>query len=367
MNHLYPNFFITHEREGKWHELQPGRSIEKCLSGTCPGYCKLSAAGDFLATRGDQHVTKATDDTVQLRPYCAWLVPLEGEPLGHFQMVEGGVGEIGRVYNPYVFRSHLPSAQDGHPLARAYAPEKHALLSEFYRRGHKASYHYAKDDAPFEDELGREEQAAAMAIYHQHTEWTPVFAELAKDFLWSFSTMALISPLLQPNEGGAGTAPVEATPVGAVTQRAALLSPSAHARAITTTALESCPQYQPLAFTSTEGGALMKPIAWLHNAGRYDVIHDEVKNLWLRTRPEHVEHYTIPLFREEGTSPDQAEVGAVKEAPLAWLDVSHNIGGHNGEYDWKCQVCGYTTWFSRSTDPNKEGIGCPNCEKEKAK
>lgn len=235
MNHLYPNFFITHEREGKWHDLQPGRNIEKCLSGICPGYCKLSAAGDFLATRGGQHVTKATDDTVQLRPYCAWLVPLEGEPLGHFQMVEGGVGEIGRIYNPWVIRSHLPSAQDDHPLARAYAPEKHALLSEFYKRGHKASYHYAKDDAPFEDELGREEQEAAMRIARANPEWLPVFLELAKDFLWSFETV-----LAKPSRETAPTRPV-------------LLSPSAHARAITTTSLESCPQYQPLAFTSGEG------------------------------------------------------------------------------------------------------------------
>lgn len=110
----------------------------------------------------------------------------------------------------------------------------------------------------------------------------------------------------------------------------------------------------------------MKLIAWLHNAGRYDVIHDEVKNLWLGTRPEQVEHYTIPLFREEGTSPAQAEVGVGEEAPLAWLDVSNNCGGHNGEYDWKCQACGNTTCFSRSTDPNKEGIPCLDCEKGKA-
>lgn len=41
-----------------------------------------------------------------------------------------------------------------------------------------------------------------------------------------------------------------------------------------------------------------RPIAWLHDhAKRYDIIHDEVKALWLNIRPELVEHYTIPLYK----------------------------------------------------------------------
>jgi len=58
------------------------------------------------------------------------------------------------------------------------------------------------------------------------------------------------------------------------------------------------------------GGTAKVPIAWMHNGeGRCDVIHDTVKKLWERvaeakqshspTFRSHVEHYTIPLFREE--------------------------------------------------------------------
>lgn len=106
----------------------------------------------------------------------------------------------------------------------------------------------------------------------------------------------------------------------------------------------------------------MKPIAWLHNAGRYDVIHDKVKNLWLGAgKAHHVEHYTIPLYLHDEASPAQAGVGAVEEAPLPWKDVSYGCGGHLGEYDWKCQTCGNITWFAHNTDPNKEGIECLDC------
>lgn len=229
MNHIYPNFFITHEREGKWLELQMGRSIEKCLSGTCPRFCQL-AGGKALAASGDQHSTGGDEKPVAPRAvYCAWLVPLEGEPIGHYQMVEGDVGELGRVYNPYVLRSHLPSAQDGHPLARAYAPTKHALLSEFYRRGNRASYHFAKDEPPFEDELGRAERDAAMAIARANPEWLEVFKELSVDFLWSF-TMLLEAQARDCAE-------LEPTP------------PSAQARAILARDLRSLP------FSSTSGEA----------------------------------------------------------------------------------------------------------------
>lgn len=233
MNHLYPNFFITHEREGKWYPVEMGRSIEKCLSGTCSRHCLLAASGDSarLGKGGN-----ARGEGLPASPpevYCAWLVPLEGEPLGHFQMVEGGVGEIGRVYNPYVMRSHLPSAQDGHPLARAYAPAKHALLSEFYRRGHKASCHYAKDDVPFEDELGAAERDAAMTIALANPDWLPVFKELGVNFLWSFSTLfeaqSRACAELEPSPGE-----------GAVTRRVVLLSPSAQVRATATADLRSC-------------------------------------------------------------------------------------------------------------------------------
>lgn len=268
MNHIYPNFFITHEREGFWHELQMGRDIYKCLSGTCPRYC-------LLAARGDQH----SSGQAETPPYCAWLVPLEGEPLGHFQMVEGGVGEIGRVYNPHIIRGHLPGSLAIHPLSRAFHPEKHGILSEFYRRGNKASYHYAKGEPPFETELGTVEREFAMRIYHQHPEWHKLFHELSKDFLWS------VEPQLQPVEGGAGT---DSPP--------------------------SCTCHPDEAPT---------PCARPYAASEYQKVA------------------ALPSPR--------------------WKDVSNNCGGHNEEYDWQCLSCGNTTWFGRSTDPNKEEIPCFDC------
>lgn len=39
------------------------------------------------------------------------------------------------------------------------------------------------------------------------------------------------------------------------------------------------------------------PIAWMHNdPKRRDIIHEDVKQLWLKVRPQQVEHYTIPLY-----------------------------------------------------------------------
>lgn len=187
MNHLYVNFFFTHEREGFWHPVQLDRGRERCFKGICDRKCLLAARGDSARNgkgenaRGDQHSTGKAGDP----PYCAWLIPIEGEPLGHYTMVEGGKGEIGRVYNPYVVKGHLPSSLPDHPLARAFSPAKHALLTEFYRRGHKASYHFARDDQ-VEYELGREEQALAMRIAAAHPKWSELFFALAKDFLWTY-------------------------------------------------------------------------------------------------------------------------------------------------------------------------------------
>ena len=46
------------------------------------------------------------------------------------------------------------------------------------------------------------------------------------------------------------------------------------------------------------------PVAWLHDQeGRYDVVHDEAKQLWLKAWPKQVEHYTIPLFRHAERQP----------------------------------------------------------------
>lgn len=51
-------------------------------------------------------------------------------------------------------------------------------------------------------------------------------------------------------------------------------------------------------------------IAWFHDQeGRYDVIHNEVKELWLKSVPKQVEHYTIPLYlwlEREPLSTDEA-------------------------------------------------------------
>lgn len=57
---------------------------------------------------------------------------------------------------------------------------------------------------------------------------------------------------------------------------------------------------------STQGAVdcWIRPIAWLHDQPeRYDVIHDEVKELWLRAKPKQVEHYTIPLYRRDLREP----------------------------------------------------------------
>lgn len=41
----------------------------------------------------------------------------------------------------------------------------------------------------------------------------------------------------------------------------------------------------------------VRPVAWLHDQqGRYDVVHDKAKALWLKAWPKQVEHYTIPLY-----------------------------------------------------------------------
>jgi hypothetical protein len=172
--------YFTHEREGFWRELQPGKTakLSPCASGTCPGSCLLAARGEKPSGA---------------EPYCAWLLPVEGEGLGHFRMVEGGAegGERGRVYNPYVVRGHTPRSNHDHPLARAFLPAKHALLSEFYRLGHKASSHYACRNI-VENELGREAQVHTMRIYNQHPEWLQLFLELAVDFLWDFATCAAL-------------------------------------------------------------------------------------------------------------------------------------------------------------------------------
>ena len=48
----------------------------------------------------------------------------------------------------------------------------------------------------------------------------------------------------------------------------------------------------------------VRPVAWLHDGdGRYDVVHDEAKALWLKAWPKQVEHYTIPLYRHEHREP----------------------------------------------------------------
>jgi len=204
MNHLYVNFFFTHEREGFWHPVQLDRGRERCFKGICDRRCLLAARGE----------KPSGDGAPGSPPYCAWLIPCEGEALGHYTMVEGGKGEIGRVYNPYVVKGHLPSSRPDHPLARAFSPAKHALLTEFYRRGHKASYHFARDDQ-VEYELGREEQRLAMKIALDHPEWQELFLLLAKDFLWTFPVLP-VSPSrakngqesVLPSLGGAGTASV---------------------------------------------------------------------------------------------------------------------------------------------------------------
>lgn len=47
----------------------------------------------------------------------------------------------------------------------------------------------------------------------------------------------------------------------------------------------------------------LKPIAFLHNdPERFDVIHAKVKELWLKFKPDHVEHYSIPLYSKEDAS-----------------------------------------------------------------
>lgn len=46
---------------------------------------------------------------------------------------------------------------------------------------------------------------------------------------------------------------------------------------------------------------------------------------------------------------------------MKWIDVSNNCGGHNGEYDWKCSICGAVDWQAHGVNPNKDGTQCRKC------
>jgi len=56
------------------------------------------------------------------------------------------------------------------------------------------------------------------------------------------------------------------------------------------------------------------PVAWLHDqsgpCGQYSVIHDEVKALWLKAKPQQVEHYTIPLYLRADNKPLSMEASS---------------------------------------------------------
>ena len=65
----------------------------------------------------------------------------------------------------------------------------------------------------------------------------------------------------------------------------------------------------------------VRPVAWLHDGdGRYDVVHDKAKALWLKAWPKQVEHYTIPLYRREQ---DAAWWALVMEAAAALEDAAN--------------------------------------------
>lgn len=49
---------------------------------------------------------------------------------------------------------------------------------------------------------------------------------------------------------------------------------------------------------------------------------------------------------------------------MKWVDVSNNIGGHNGEYDWQCSNCNHIEWFARYTNPNREKCTCWYCKQK---
>ena len=48
----------------------------------------------------------------------------------------------------------------------------------------------------------------------------------------------------------------------------------------------------------------VRPAAWMHDQpGRFEAIHAEAKELWLKAWPKQVEHYTIPLYRHAERQP----------------------------------------------------------------
>ncbi len=48
---------------------------------------------------------------------------------------------------------------------------------------------------------------------------------------------------------------------------------------------------------------LIRPIAWLHDQPeRYDVIHDEVKELWLRAKPNRLSITQYPYIDENSAN-----------------------------------------------------------------
>ena len=70
-----------------------------------------------------------------------------------------------------------------------------------------------------------------------------------------------------------------------------------------------------------------KPVAWLINVpGRYDVVHDEVKSLWLNVIPGRIENYTIPLYRIPDREPLSTE--AARELIVDSLGIDPILDGN---------------------------------------
>lgn len=65
----------------------------------------------------------------------------------------------------------------------------------------------------------------------------------------------------------------------------------------------------------------VRPVAWLHDQPeRYDVVHDEVKALWLKAWPKQVEHYTIPLYLHAYREPMSTEAACALLKDVLGID-----------------------------------------------
>lgn len=101
-----------------------------------------------------------------------------------------------------------------------------------------------------------------------------------------------------------------------------------------------------VAFAHLTYGTLSRaaePVAWAHDTKGYAyVISDAVRQLWLKAKPKHVKHYTVPLFTHQPEPARDAKVSELVAAACAyfgrycvdeaddWFDEGERVGESTG-------------------------------------